>query len=97
MSNLAVTNHARIRSAQRNIPLTDLDIVVMIGSEVENGFYIRDADCEALEQVLRATLKKLTKWRGAQLIVKDGAVVTTYRPTREQEKKMLRSAHDHGL
>jgi len=46
-SSLRLTDHALRRMAQRNISASDLDWILAIGSEVEDGFLVRQKDCEA--------------------------------------------------
>ena len=57
MTNLVLTDHAVLRLAQRGIVPSDLDLIMAIGSEVEDGFLVLKKDIQVVEHALRAILK----------------------------------------
>jgi hypothetical protein len=44
MSTLVLTEHAAMRMAQRSISLKDVELIVLIGTEVEGGYCVREKD-----------------------------------------------------
>ena len=91
---IAITEHAKLRAAQRSIPLSHIDLLLLVGTKVDDGYFVRDNECDLLECELRDILKKLRKWRGARLVVQNGAVVTIYKPSRRQERNLLRERNE---
>lgn len=94
MNTLPISKHAEVRASQRSLPLADLDILMWIGCEVRDGFFVRDVDCETIEEQLLDILKRVRKLRGARLVVAGGRAVTAYRPGRRREKQLLRGAEE---
>ena len=97
MNNLAVSKHALTRAAQRSITLDDLDLVMLVGSEVDDGYFIRDRDCDTVERQIRQLLKQLRRLRGVRVVIAGSQVVTTYRPDRCHEKRLLRKAEEREM
>ena len=89
-SSLRLTDHALRRMAQRNISASDLDWILAIGSEVEDGFLVRQKDCEAFEASLKALIARIRRLKGRRVVVSDGCVVTAYRASRSEEQRLLR-------
>jgi len=80
-----LTPHARQRLAQRGFRKGDLDLVLLFGERVEDGFLLRDRDVDALV----AALERL---RGTFVVAPEGEViVTAYHPSPRRMKKVLAS------
>jgi len=92
MNEAAVTRHAMQRMAQRAFRLEDLDLIMMIGTEVEGGFIVLTRDCQAAESELKRLLKQVRRLDGTRLVVEGGTVVTAYRAGRKTERRLVRSA-----
>ena len=92
MNNLALTNHAVLRLSQRGFVPSDLDLIMAIGSEVEDGFLVLKKDIQAVEQTLRALLKKLKKVEGKRLVVVDGSLVTAFHASDREQCRLTRRA-----
>jgi len=97
MSTISISRHAEERSAQRGIPINDLEILMLIGCEVEDGYFVRDKDCEVVERELLYALKRIRRLRGTRMVVANGCAVTAYRPDRRQEQRLLRKAQEREL
>lgn len=89
---LVITSHAQQRSAQRALPLRDMDLLLLVASEVEDGFLVREKDYQVFEKQMRDLVRRVGQWRGARLVVEDGHVVTAYRPCRRKHRQLLREA-----
>ena len=93
MSDLALTNHAVVRMAQRGILPSDLDIIFAIGSEVEDGILVRQKDVEAAERSIRNLLKRLQKVKGKRLVLAGGCLVTACHASDRERQRLTRRTH----
>lgn len=94
MNTLAVTGHAAVRMAQRNININDAELITLIGTEVEDGYFVRTKDGLELERFLSELLDRIKRIRGKRLVVANGTIVTAYRPSKRYQRRLLRSAHE---
>ena len=76
MAGWFVTEHAGRRLAERSIQLRDTDLIALIGTEVSDGFLVRDEDCEAVEHQIKQVLDRMRRLRGKRLVVVDGSIIT---------------------
>ncbi|GIW57045.1 MAG: hypothetical protein KatS3mg082_3449 [Nitrospiraceae bacterium] len=88
---LETTKHAVERFAQRGFMLDDAEIIMQLGTEVEDGFLVCDRECRQVEEQLRAILRRLDRLRGARLVVEGSTVVTVYRAGKRKQKQLLKS------
>ena len=92
MRMLLPTRHSEVRMAQRGFNLNDVELIMMAGTEVEDGYLMRQADYQEIERVLKKFLKHLSRLRGKRLVVATGRIVTAYHATSGHERKLLRNA-----
>jgi hypothetical protein len=90
---LHLTGHALERMAQRGIRMSDLDLILKIGCEVDDGYLVRDKDCRELEATLKQFLNRIRRLRGKRVVVADGCVVTTFHARKNEQKRLLRAGH----
>jgi hypothetical protein len=90
---LRLTDHALGRMAQRGIRMSDLDLILELGSEVDDGYLVRDKDCRELETVLKQFLGRVRRLRGKRVVVTEGCVITTFHARRSEQKHLLRAGH----
>ena len=95
MNSLTISNHATLRMAQRGITPKDAELIALIGTEVDDGYFVRDKDFQKIENDLKRLLQRLRRVVGKRLIVNSGRIVTAYHPTRPTERYILRGAQ-HG-
>ena len=93
MTELSFSNHAVVRMSQRNILPNDLDLILAIGSEVEDGYLVRTKDVQGIEKSLRALLKRLKKIQGKRLVVADGCIITAFHAADREQRRLLRNPH----
>ena len=89
MGNLALSQHAIIRMAQRGIDMSDIDLIMAIGSEVDDGVFVRRKDVEALEHGARSLLRQLKRVRSKRLVLAQDCLVTAYHASRPEEHRLL--------
>jgi len=80
MSTLTLTNHAAVRMAQRGIIPKDSELIVLIGTEVDDGYLVRDKDYQEVEHALKHFLQRCRRIVGKRLIVKNDRIVTEVVP-----------------
>lgn len=88
----ALTHHAVIRMVQRAISKDDLDLIMLIGIEVEDGYLVRSKDCQAAERQLKHLLNQVRRLDGKRVVVADGRVVTAYHAHPAKERSLLRGS-----
>lgn len=97
MTSLTITSHAAVRMAQRGIMPKDAELIALIGSEVEDGFFVRDKDFQEIEHALKRLLQRLRCVIGKRLVVSSGRIVTAYHPGRTSQRRILRNARRRDL
>ena len=95
--NTRFSDHALLRLAQRGIRGSDIDLLLLLGKEVEGGYLILDRDLVAAERQLKQTLTAVRRLKGKRIVVHDGTLVTAYRATRRKQKSLLRSAEEREV
>jgi hypothetical protein len=94
MNMLALTDHAAMRMAQRNIGIKDAELIMLIGTEVNDGFLVRCKDGVELERLLLELLAGIKRVRGKRLVVADGRIVTAYHSSRYDQRRLLRKVRE---
>jgi hypothetical protein len=99
MTNLLphLTAHAATRMAQRGLASDDLELIRWIGTEVEDGYLVREKDFQALDRELKQLRDHARRLVGKRLVVVGGRVVTAYQADRSKERRLLRGAEDRSL
>jgi hypothetical protein len=94
MSELVLTNHATVRMAQRGFKLSDAELITLLGSEVEGGYFVKNKDCIEIEKILRGLLEQIRRIRGKRLVIDKNVVITAYFPTYSKKCQLLRTASE---
>jgi hypothetical protein len=97
MIGLTITTHAVMRMAQRSIRLHDADLIALVGTQVDDGYLVREKDCQAAEHVFKMVARRIRRLRGKRLVVADGRIVTAFHASRRQQRSLLRNAQDVDL
>ncbi len=92
-----MTRHAILRSAQRGITLSDVDLIEWMGTEVDDGYLVRDKDFEALKRELAGLLNRARRIVGKRLVVSEGRVITAYHARQNKTRGLLRRAEERSL
>jgi hypothetical protein len=92
----SLTRHAIARMAQRAIRKDDVDLIMLIGIEVEDGFLVRNKDRQAAERELKQLLSQVRRLDGKRLVVEDGRVITAYHACPSKERGLLRASRQAG-
>jgi hypothetical protein len=94
MSMPALSKHAAVRMAQRGIMPKDSELIVLIGTQVDDGYLVRDKDYQEVEHALKRFLKRVRRIVGKRLIISNGCIVTAYHSSKKQQRRLLRQARD---
>ena len=97
MNNLAITAHAAVRMAQRGLNLKDSELIVLIGTEVDDGYLVRSKDYQAVERMMKKLLQRLRRIVGKRLVVAEDRVVTAYHASEACQRKLLRNGHQRDV
>jgi hypothetical protein len=96
-SALTITEHAAMRMSQRGFISKDVELILLIGTEVDDGYIVRERDYREAEHAIRRLLQRCRRLVGKRLVVKDGQVVTAYQALRRHERDLLRDARNSHL
>lgn len=94
MNELAITNHAAVRMAQRSISMKDSELITLIGTEVDEGYLVRTRDYQEAERLLKQLLQRFRRLIGKRLIVTEGRIVTAYYASNACQRRILRDAYE---
>ncbi len=94
MRALTITDHAAVRMSQRGIMPKDAELIALIGTEVDDGYLVREKDYQKAERALKRLLQSFRHLVGKRLVVKSGRVVTAYHPSKKYKRGLLRDARE---
>jgi len=97
MNTLTITEHAAVRMSQRGIMLKDAELIVLIGTEIDDGYLVREKDYKEAEHGLKRLLQSFRRLVGKRLVVKNGQIVTAYHPSKTRERGLLRDGRNSNL
>lgn len=83
--------------AQRGLAVSDVELIMEIGSEVEDGYFLRAKDCQAVERALKCLLQRIRRLEGKRLVVRNGSLVTAYHSNHRKAQRLLRRAAERDL
>lgn len=89
-NDMKICTHAQQRSQQRGLSASDLNMVLMHGTQTKDGYFLRKSDVKSLEMALRKKIDQLHRLSGKYVVVDGDTVITTYHPTKKKQKKILR-------
>lgn len=90
MNDLELSQHAEARIKQRGLRINELDLIMLIATEVEGGFYVRKKDVVDIEHAIKRSLERLKKLPGKRLVVQGNTIVTAYHASQNDERRLLR-------
>lgn len=97
MINLALTNHAKTRFSQRSISEQDLNLVMIMASEVEDGFIILNQDYKALESEVKRFLQRAKRLVGKRFVIEGDTVITAYHCNKGKTKALLQQSRSRSM
>jgi hypothetical protein len=92
-----LTDHALVRLAQRGILANDIELIMLLGTEVEDGYLILERDLLVTERQLKRALGIVQRLRGKRLVMQHNKLITAYRASHRKEKLLLRRIEEREL
>jgi hypothetical protein len=89
MKDVSITQHAAIRLGQRAIAIEDIDLIMSLGTEVQDGYFMRDADARVAVDGLMRLVRRIERLPGKFAVVADGRVVTAYRANKRKQRRLM--------
>lgn len=86
------SDHAQQRLSQRGLTESDIELIILHGTETDDGFFLRQRDVGDLERELRGLIRSLDRLKGKYVVISGETVLTAYHPEKSKEKKILRRA-----
>ena len=87
-----LTQHALIRMAQRGNKIEDGELIMMIGTEVEDGQFVRTKDCQTFQHAVKQLMERVWRLNGKRVVLVGDRVVTAYHTSPAKERQLLRHA-----
>jgi len=85
-----LTHHAAQRMAQRGFRPSDIEVVLLIATEVEGGYFVRENDARLFAEDLRKRAEQIERMAGKRLVIRDNMLVTAYHATPAKTRRLLR-------
>ena len=92
MSALTPTAHASVRMAQRGISPKEAELIVLIGTQLDDGYYVTNANYQEVEHAMKRLMHQLKRVVGKRLIASSGQIVTAYHPDQRHQRLLMRTA-----
>ena len=86
MAGLDMTDHI----SQQGVRESDIGFVFELGSEVADGVFLRDQDAHRVIRHANMLINLATRLRSTYVVMKDGTLITAYRPNKRKERKLFK-------
>ncbi len=97
MTALQLTHHGSVRMAQRGISNRDIDLITLIGSEVDDGYLVLNKDCQVFIRKLKKLISNVQRLQGKRVVVVDGQIITVFHANKEEQKRILRRTEKRAM
>jgi hypothetical protein len=94
VSGLEITRHAEQRMSQRGLVDRDIDLIMLLGTEVGDGFVVLEKDCTQAACALRRLAERIERLPGKRLVAVDGQLVTVYEAHEGKMRRLLQRDPD---
>jgi hypothetical protein len=82
-----------MRMAQRVLANDDVEMIRWIGTEVEDGYLVREKDFQALDRDLKQLRDQARKLVGKRLVLEGDRLITAYHAAPNKPRLLLRNTH----
>jgi hypothetical protein len=97
MSIIDLSGHATVRLAQRALRTDDVELAMLIGTEVEGGYLVRQRDSDAIARILTQMAERVRRMAGVRIVNEGAEIITAYHTTHRKRQRLLRAAEDRNL
>ncbi len=91
---LRATSHAVQRMSQRGFKLSDLELISLIGTEVDDGFLLREDVARETARAWRKLADDAERLAGARIVQAGGAIITAYHANPRTQRRLLSDKPD---
>ena len=90
---MRITHHAVSRLRQRGKSESDLELVVRHGTEVRDGFFLRDCDAAAAIRQRKQEISRLEHLKGLYVVINPErtSLITSYHPHKTKKRRLMRA------
>ena len=97
MSPGMLTAHAAMRMAQRGFRRDDIDLVRLLGTEVDDGYLLAERDCAVFVREMKHLIAQVERLCGTRIVADGEVLVTAYRTTPRKSRRLMRTVQDRDL
>jgi hypothetical protein len=87
-----LTKHSVVRLSQRGIRSSDLEILDLLGTDVESGVILLHKDAQAFEREAKKAIARVWRLVGKRIVSDGSTVITAYHANRAKVRRLLRRA-----
>lgn len=91
MTDLVLTDHARMRMQQRGLNVNDIEVIAKHGVFVEGGLMLTEKVARSATNLLRQEIAMIDRLKGKRVVCDGHTVVTAYHPGRRKARSLLRA------
>src|SRR4051812_39288609 len=84
-----LTHHAVVRLSQRGIRSNDMEILDLLGTDVEGGSILLRKDAQAFEREAKRAIARVWQLVGKRSVSDGHTVITAYHTTRAKERRVV--------
>lgn len=84
------TAHATVRMSQRGITNDAIELIMWIGTAVEDGYLVREKDFQSFDRDLKRLRDHARRLVGKRLVVDGNRLVTAYHAVPSKKRRLLR-------
>lgn len=89
MTRLTLSQHGRDRMTARGLSSSDLELILLFGTEVEDGLLVLKRDRDAAIEILKHLIHRVERLTCQRIVTRDGVLVTAFRARPDQLEQML--------
>jgi len=84
-----ICSHAQKRLRQRGLSNTDVNLILLHGTETRDGYFLLNKDVKRAEEELRNQINRLHSLAGKYIVTDGKTLITSYHPTKRKQKRVL--------
>jgi hypothetical protein len=97
MKGVTLSRHAIRRLEQRSISESDVDLVIRLGTEVQDGYLMIERDCQTLVDELKRDIQRIQRLSGKRIVIDGSHVITAFHALPREERRLVRGAERRVL
>lgn len=86
------TKHFRMRMQQRAVRDSDVELILQIGTQTDQGILVRDKDAQQAIAKREWEIERILRFVGQCVILQGDSLITTYKASPRRQKMLLRGS-----